>query len=138
MHAVIRKVDDIWQELEARSPVNLQVIRSERHFKAMTAFMNELLEEIGDRESHPLMGLLDVVAMFVRDYEDRSVEIPESNAADALRFIMGQHQLRQVDLAELFGSQSNVSEVLGGKREINACQARALGKRFGVSPVVFI
>jgi HTH-type transcriptional regulator / antitoxin HigA len=138
MHAVVRKVDDIWQELEARSPVKLEAIRNERHFKAMTAFMNELVDKIGDRESHPLMGLLDVVAMFVRDYEERNVEIPESSAADALRFMMDQHQLRQVDLAELFGSQSNVSEVLSGKREINARQARALGKRFGVSPVLFI
>jgi HTH-type transcriptional regulator/antitoxin HigA len=46
--------------------------------------------------------------------------------------------LRQTDLAKIFGSQSNVSEVLNGKREINARQARALGKRFGVSPAVFI
>jgi hypothetical protein len=40
--------------------------------------------------------------------------------------------------AQDFGSQSNVSEVLNGKREINARQARSLAKRFGVSPAVFI
>jgi HTH-type transcriptional regulator/antitoxin HigA len=138
MQAVVRDVDDIWQELEARAPVKLEAICNERHFKAMTAFMNDLVDKIGDRESHPLMGLLDVVAMFVRDYEERKVEIPETRPADALRFMMDQHRLRQVDLADLFGSQSNVSEVLGGKREINVRQARALGKRFGVSPAVFI
>jgi HTH-type transcriptional regulator/antitoxin HigA len=51
---------------------------------------------------------------------------------------MKQHDLRQADLAENFGSQSNVSEVLSGKREINARQARSLAARFGVSPAVFI
>jgi HTH-type transcriptional regulator/antitoxin HigA len=51
---------------------------------------------------------------------------------------MQQHELRQADLAEIFGSQSNVSEVLNGKREINARQARELAKRFRVSPAVFI
>ena len=51
---------------------------------------------------------------------------------------MEQRDLRQSDLANIFGSQSNVSEVLRGKREINARQARTLGKRFGVSPAVFI
>lgn len=126
------------QELEARAPVKLTTIRSERHYKAMTEFMNELLDNIGDRESQPLAGLLDVVTMFVRDYEERHVEIPEASPADVLRFLMEQHQLRQVDLADPFGSQSNVSEVLNGKREINARQARALGKRFGVSPAAFI
>src|SRR5690242_5675494 len=104
----------------------------------MTEFMNELLDEIGERESHPLMGLLDVVTMFVGDYENKNVKIPEASPAEVLRFLMEQNQLRQVDLAEVFGSQSNVSEILSGKREINARQARELAKRFGVSPAVFI
>ncbi|GFE85162.1 helix-turn-helix domain-containing protein [Steroidobacter agaridevorans] len=141
MHAVVRNVEEMtpaWKELEARAPVKLRAIRSERHYKAMTEFMNELLDEIGDRESHPLAGLLDVVTMFVRDYEEREVEIPEASPAAVLRFLMGQRGLRQVDLADLFGSQSNVSEVLSGKREINARQARALGRRLVVSPAVFI
>jgi HTH-type transcriptional regulator/antitoxin HigA len=51
---------------------------------------------------------------------------------------MEQHDLRQDDLADIFGSQSNVSEVLHRKRQINARQARALAKRFNISPAVFI
>jgi HTH-type transcriptional regulator / antitoxin HigA len=51
---------------------------------------------------------------------------------------MDQHDLRQSDLADVFGSQSNVSEVLNGKRGINARQVRELAKRFGVSPAAFI
>lgn len=141
MHAVVRNVDEMtpaWKELEARVSVKLSAIRSERHYKAMTEFMNELLDEIGDRESHPLAGLLDVVTMFVHDYEEREVEIPEASPAAVLRFLMDQRGLRQVDLADVFGSQSNVSEVLSGKREINARQARALGRQLVVSPAVFI
>lgn len=141
MNAVLRNLDEVvpaWEELEACAPVKLTAIRSERHYKAMTEFMNDLLDQVGDRESHPLAGLLDVVALFMRDYEERHVEIPDASPADVLRFFMEQHDLRQVDLADLFGSQSNVSEVLNGKREINARQARALAKRFGVSPAAFI
>ncbi|GFE85208.1 helix-turn-helix domain-containing protein [Steroidobacter agaridevorans] len=141
MHDVVRKVDEMtpaWKELEARAPVKLSAIRSQRHYKAMTEFMNELLDEIGDRESHPLAGLIDVVTMFVRDYEEREVEIPQASPAAVLRFLMDQRGLRQVDFADVFGSQSNVSEVLNGKREINARQARALGQRLVISPAVFI
>jgi HTH-type transcriptional regulator / antitoxin HigA len=104
----------------------------------MIDFMNKLLDEIGDREIHPLMGLLDIVTVFVRDYEVRNVEIPDAAPSAVLRLLMEQHDLRQTDLAKIFGSQSNVSEILNGKREINARQARALGKRFGVSPAIFI
>jgi HTH-type transcriptional regulator/antitoxin HigA len=136
-----RHIEDLtpaWREFEARAPVKLRAITSDRHYRAMVEFMNELLDDIGDRESHALAGLLDIVTTFVHDYEEANVEMPDSSPADVLRFLMDQHQLRQADLAGLFGSQSNVSEVLGGKREINVRQARALAKRFKVSPAAFI
>ena len=139
--AAARDIDSLtpaWRELETRTPVKLRAIESERHYRAMIDFMNELLDKIGDREMHPLMGLLDIVAVFVRDYEVRNVEIPDAEPSSVLRLLMEQHDLRQTDLAKIFGSQSNVSEILSGKREINTRQARALGKRFGVSPAVFI
>jgi HTH-type transcriptional regulator / antitoxin HigA len=127
-----------WRELETRTPVKLRAIENERHYRGMVNFMNKLLDKVGDRETHPLMGLLDIVAAFVHDYEERNVEIPDADPAVVLRFLMEQHDLRQTDLAKDFGSQSNVSEVLSGKREINARQARSLATRFGVSPAVFI
>jgi HTH-type transcriptional regulator/antitoxin HigA len=139
--AVTREIDVLapaWRELQTRAPVKLRAIESERHYRAMVDFMNKLLDEVGDRETHALMGLLDVVSVFVRDYEERNVAMPDAEPPAVLRFLMEQHALRQRDLAQIFGSQSNVSEVLSGKREINARQARALGKRFGVSPAVFI
>lgn len=137
----VRDVDNltpVWRELQSLAPVKLRAIDSERHYRAMTNFMNELLEKIGDRDSHPLMGMLEVVTTFVRNYEENNVDIPAAKPSAVLRFLMEQHDLRQADLAELFGTQSNVSEALNDKREINARQAKALAKRFGVSPAVFI
>lgn len=137
----VRYVDELtpaWRELEARAPVKLRAVSSDRHYRAMVKFMNELLDDVGDLESHPLAGLLDVVTTFVQDYEERNVQLPDVKPAAMLRFLMQQHNLRQADLAEFFGAQSNVSEILSGKREINARQARALAKRFKVSPAAFI
>ncbi len=127
-----------WREFESRSPVKLRTIGSERHYRAMVRLMNQLLDTVGDREDHPLTGLLDIVAALARDYEERTIAIPDAEPAVVLRFLMEQHDLRQNDLADIFGSQSNVSEVLHGKREINARQARALAKYFAVSSAVFI
>ena len=45
--------------------------------------------------------------------------------------------LRQSDLPEI-GSQGVVSEVLSGKRDLNARQIRALSERFGVGPAAFL
>ena len=127
-----------WREFQTRTPVKLRTIENERHYQAMVDLLNKLIDEIGHRESHPLMGLLDIVTFFARDYEERNIEIPGAEPAAVLRFLMEQHKLRQADLAEIFGSQSNVSEALNGRREINARQARALARRFSVSSAVFI
>ena len=96
------------------------------------------LDQIDERKSHPLKGLLDIVTMFVSDYEGKREKIPEASPADVLRFLMEQKRLRKGDFVGLFGSRSNVSDVLSGEREISAREARDLGKRFGVSPAVFI
>ncbi len=127
-----------WHELQSRTPVKLHPVENEHHYRAMVNLINKLIEQIGDRESHYLMDLLDIATLFVRDYEERNIEIPEAEPRAVLRFLMEQHDLRQSDLAGPFGSQSNVSEVLNGNREINARLAQALGSLFGVSPAAFI
>jgi HTH-type transcriptional regulator / antitoxin HigA len=127
-----------WIEVQARSPVSLHTISSERHFRGMVKFMNKLLDEVGDQEAHPLMGLLDIVTTFVESYERQHEPLSRTSPSATLRFLMEQHDPKQVDVAPLVGTQSNVSEILSGKRGINARQARALAARFGVSPATFI
>ena len=65
------------------------------------------------------------------------VPIPAAKPAAVLKFLMQEHDLRQSDLPEI-GSQGVVSEVLTGKRELNARQIKRLAKRFNVSPAVFV
>ena len=127
-----------WREFQARTSLKLCTVENERHYRAMVEVMNKLVDEIGDQETHSLMGLLDIVTSFVRDYEERNIEIPDGEPAAVLRFLMEQRNLRQADLADIFGSQSNVSKVLTSKREITAGQARALASRFRVSSAIFI
>jgi hypothetical protein len=89
----------------------------------MVNFLDELVDEIGDRETHALMGLLDIVSLFVHDYEERDSEFPNSEPHAALRFFMEQHNLRQADLANIFGSHSNVRDVFkrqAGNRHVSS------------------
>jgi HTH-type transcriptional regulator/antitoxin HigA len=50
---------------------------------------------------------------------------------------MDQHNLKQKDLTDIFGTPSITSEVLSGKRELNKEHIRRLSKRFKVSPELF-
>ncbi len=115
----------------------LLTIRNEREYNAAVKRLNELLDEIGDNEKHPLYSLLDTLGTLIHAYEEEHYPIPDATGADVLRFLMDEHGLTQSDLPEV-GSQGVVSEILNGKRELNVRQIRSLAHKFGVSSAVFV
>ncbi len=120
---------------ESISP--LLTFHNEQEYDAAVARMNELLDEIGTDETHPLYGLLDTLGTLIQVYEEEHYPIPEANGIGVLNFLMDEHGLNQSDLIEV-GSQGVVSEILNGKRELNVRQIRALAKRFKVSAAAFV
>ncbi len=112
-------------------------IRNEREYNAAVKRLNELLDEIGADEKHPLYSLLDTLSTLIEAYEEEHHPVPEANGSDVLRFLMDEHGLTQSDLPEV-GSQGVVSEILNGKRELNVRQIRKLAERFHVSPAAFM
>ncbi len=132
MTLLIDTVRAQWPTLEP-----LFLIRNEREYDTAVARLNELLDEVGTDEAHPLFYLLDTLATLISAYEQEHERLPPVSGADMLRFFMEEHGLRQGDLPEI-GSQGVVSEILNGKRELNVRQIQALAARFGVSPAVFL
>lgn len=112
-------------------------IKDDGDYERAVDLLNQLLDEIGDDESHPMYAFMDTLGLLVENYEDERYPMPEADGIGVLRYLMEEHDLRQVDLPEI-GSQGVVSEILNGRRELNVRQVRALAKRFGVSAEVFI
>ena len=129
-------IANAWTQLHGRT--RLGVIKSAAQHDRMVKLLDMLIDQVGDDESHPMAGLLELVGLLVDRYEDESSELPDASPRDVLKFLMGEHGLRQSDLREELGTQGVVSEILNGKREINARQAKALANRFGVSAAVFL
>jgi len=127
-----------WHSLQRALPVKIRPIRDEEHHAQMVEVMNALLDVVGDDEEHELADLLDLMGQLVEDYESSRHGVPDAAPHQVLHFLMDQHDLNQTDLANELGGQSVVSAILNGRRTINARQSRALAKRFGVSPAVFI
>jgi HTH-type transcriptional regulator/antitoxin HigA len=105
-------------------------------YQERIALLNELIDEVGENEDHPLATLLDIVGMAVANYEQVHYPIPAAPPHDVLAYLMAEHQLKQSDLPEI-GSQGVVSEILRGKRQLNIRQIQALSQRFKVSAEVF-
>ena len=139
-HAINAPVDmqcliPAWEQF--RAATDTSPVRDEGHYTRMTKTLESLLDEVGADESHPIMGLIDIVAGLIDDYESGLHPLPQTNGVNALKFLMEHHDLKQTDLHEI-GSQSVVSEILTGKRELNLRQVRALSERFGVSAATFL
>ena len=78
-----------------------------------------------------------VLLTLIEAYEEEHHSIPDASPLEVLRTLMDANDLRQKDLAPIFGSESIVSEVLHKKRELNKSHIEKLSKRFNVSPAVF-
>ncbi len=83
--------------------------------------------------------LFALLANLMEDYEKRTLPpLEKSSEVETLRFLMRENNLKQMDLIDVFGTQSIVSEILNGKRSISKTHARRLAKRFSVSADLFI
>lgn len=120
-----------------RQRVPLGPLHTKTEYNQAVAILDDILDEIGQQESHPFADLAETLALSIEAYEDIHSAMPDASAPAILDSLMEEHDLAQSDLPEI-GSQGVVSEILAGKRDLNVRQIAQLAERFGVSPAVFI
>jgi len=84
--------------------------------------------------------LIELLERLVDDYDERRMKgrIEAMQPLALLEHLMEEGGLKQVDLVDCFGSQSIVSAVMTGKRQINGEHARRLSRRFGLPLALFL
>ena len=114
------------------------VIEDTADYQRLESVYNDLMrkrENLSPEESR----LFDLLANLLEDYEKRALPpLEKSSPLETLKFLIEENGLRQSDLADVFGRQSVVSEVLSGKREITKIQAKSLAQRFNLRIEAFI
>lgn len=111
--------------------------KNKKEYNELVAQLDELLEIVGNDENHKLIGLIEALSHLIDSYEDQHFKTSKVKGVDALKLLMGMHNLSQSDLPEV-ASQGVLSEILRGKRSLNVRQIKLLAKRFGVDPSTFI
>jgi HTH-type transcriptional regulator/antitoxin HigA len=111
------------------------LIRSEEQLQAYTKALYQLTSEA--RLTPAQVEAIELLTLLIERYEEEQYALPAASPADVLRFLLAQHGLKQRDIATELGGESVVSEVLAGKRRLNAAHIEQLTKRFRVSPAVF-
>lgn len=75
---------------------------------------------------------LELLSMLVEKYEHEFFPIEAPGPIDAIRFRMEQMNLKQGDIAPLFGGKTRVSEVLNGKRPLSLKMISLLHEYLGI------
>lgn len=113
------------------------VIKTEAENERAISLVSELMAK-GKKLSFEENTLLELLGKLIADFEEDFYQPREATPQEVLLELMNTRGLKQVDLAEVLGSKSRVSEVLNGKRELSKTQIRALAEFFNISADVFI
>lgn len=75
---------------------------------------------------------LELLSLLVEKYEQEHYTIKPPNPIEAIRFRMEQMNLKQADIAPLFGGKTRISEVLNGKRPLTLKMITLLNRYLGI------
>lgn len=121
---------------ELLSETKPEVIRSEAENERAI----QLLERLVSRQESLTAAegkLVELLTVLINEFESRNYPMEASGPLDIIRHLLESNNLRQKDLVDEFGTESIVSDVLNGKRELTKDHIKRLSARFRVSPAVF-
>ncbi|MGN6340686.1 MAG: helix-turn-helix domain-containing protein [Ginsengibacter sp.] len=112
-----------------------KIIKTEAgHKKAVKRTMEIFHAEPNTPEDDEL-GLL---LLLIKDYEDRTVKMPEIDVLEVIKDKMKEQGLKNKDLEPIVGSKGHVSSILSGRREITLKMAQKLKDYFNLPAEIFL
>lgn len=110
-------------------------IKSEQDFIAIQKIVNALLDL--SQLSPVQREYLNLLGMIIHEYEEKTVEIPDICGIELLSVLIAEWDLKQKDLVPIFKTESIVSAVLNGHRQLTVEHIQKLAEFFHVSPAAF-
>ncbi len=75
---------------------------------------------------------LELLSLLVEKYEQERFPVEAPDPLSAIKFRMEQMNIKQTDIAPLFGGKTRISEVLSGKRPLNMKTIVLLNRYLGI------
>ena len=80
----------------------------------------------------------DILGLIIDEYERKYYPIESPDPIEAIKIRMEEMQLKQIDLVDVIGGKSRVSEILNRKRKLTVEMIRKLTPRLNLSPGLLI
>jgi len=129
----IEKITKQWKPLSTF----LSIPQTEFEYDTLVDFLDNLIDTVGNDEDHPLASLMDLVGSLIEKYDNEHYPFSEGNPIEALKYLMQENGLTQMDLQDMAG-QDVVSGILSNKISLNIDQIQFLSEKFNVSPLTML
>ncbi len=110
-------------------------IHSNEELEAIQELVDSLLDK--PQMTPEEYEYLIVLGALISDYERIQEPILDIYGVELLKALLSERDLRQKDLVSIFKTESIVSDILRGKRELTARHIQELANFFNLSPAVF-
>ncbi len=75
---------------------------------------------------------MELLSLLIEKYEHENYQMEAPSPIEAIKFRMEQMNLKQADIAPLFGGKTRVSEVLNGRRSLTLKMITLLNRYLGI------
>lgn len=120
--------------MQKRLNMKTKIIKTEQEYNEACARIYNLINSSEDpiKPDSPEGEEFELLSLLVEKYEQESYSTVAPDPIEAIRFRMEQMNLKQNDIAPLFGGKTRVSEVLNGKRSLTLKMISLLHEYLGI------
>jgi HTH-type transcriptional regulator / antitoxin HigA len=104
-------------------------IKTEKDYRAALLQMESIFDA---KEGSAESDFADILALMIDDYEQKHYPIEAPDPIEAIKARMEELNLKQVDLVNIIGTKSRVSEVLNRKRKLTLEMVRNLKNHLNI------
>jgi HTH-type transcriptional regulator/antitoxin HigA len=107
----------------------VEVIKNKKQYdKALQRFEEIFLAKSSTKEGKEAQ----LLALVIKDYEDKHYKIDAPDPVEAIKYRMEQLHMSKKELGEILGYTSRVSEILNRKRKLTLEMVRNLHKKLNI------
>lgn len=112
----------------------IKILKTEQEYNEACDRIYTIMNESEDviEPDSPEGEELEILSLLVENYESVHHRLDAPDPVEAIRFRMEQMDLKQVDIAPLFGGKTRVSEVLRRKRPLTLKMIALLNRYLGI------
>ena len=127
-----------WKKVDEVAHDYLMPIETKAQYKAALKLLESLWEKVGEDATSPYGSLFTLLSERIAAYEAKTIPFDNLTPAKILEYLFEERGVTQQEVADATGiQQSNLNQMIKGKRKPTTEHIKRLAQYFKMEPSVF-